>query len=90
VYKDEETVPEVLNRRRTEHLLEDASKNKEMCELETPKISKVLDSISKVMNWMERQSDCDHLHLLQLQNFKTYVMKKRHELLCQRKISNYF
>jgi hypothetical protein len=65
-----EIVTEVLNRRRAEYLSEDDSKNEEMCWLETPKISKVLDTISEVMNWMGRQSDCDHLHLLHLQNMK--------------------
>jgi hypothetical protein len=71
VYKDDEEIAaEVLNHRRAEHLLEDDSENEQTCELETPKISKVLDSASKVMNLMERPSDCDHLHLLHLQNFK--------------------
>jgi hypothetical protein len=37
-----------------------------MCELETPKIIKVSNTISEAMNWMERQNDWDHLHLLQL------------------------
>jgi hypothetical protein len=61
-----------------------------MCDLEIPKISKVLDTISEVMNWMERQSDCDHLHFLHPQNIKTCMMKKRHQLLCQKKISDCF
>jgi hypothetical protein len=74
------TVVEVLNRGRAEYLLEDGSENEEVCELETPKISKVLDSISEVINLMERQSDCDHFHLLHLQNINTYVTKKRHHL----------
>jgi hypothetical protein len=55
-----------------------------------PKIIEVLDTISKEMNWMERQSDCDHLHLLHLQNIKTYVMKKCQKVLHQKKISEYF
>jgi hypothetical protein len=78
---DEDTVAEVLNRRRAEYVSEDDSENEEMCELETPKISKPLDSISEVMNWLEGQSDCDHFHLLYLQNIKAYVTKK---------ISDYF
>jgi hypothetical protein len=49
-------VPEVLNCRREDYLLEDDSENEEMCELATPKISKVLDSISEVMNWIDRVS----------------------------------
>jgi hypothetical protein len=60
------------------------------CELDTPKISKALDGIIEVVNWMERQRDCDHLHLLHLQNIKTYVTKKRHQLLHQKEISDYF
>jgi hypothetical protein len=32
----------------------DDEKNEEICELETSKISKVLDRTSEVMNWMER------------------------------------
>jgi hypothetical protein len=47
------------------------SENEEVCEVERPKISRVLNSISEVMNWIERQSDCYHLHLLHLQNIKT-------------------
>jgi hypothetical protein len=87
---DEETVAEVLNCRRAEYLLEDDSKNEEMCELETPKINKVLDDISEVMNWVERQSDCDHPNLLRVQNIKMYLMKKRHQLSCQNKMSDYY
>jgi hypothetical protein len=41
----------------------DDSENEEMRELQTPTISEALHSISEVMNWMERQSDCDHLHI---------------------------
>jgi N-acetylmuramoyl-L-alanine amidase CwlA len=37
--------------------LENDSENKEMCELETPKISKVLDIVSEMMNWMKRESE---------------------------------
>jgi hypothetical protein len=44
----------------------DDSENEEMRELQTPKISEALHSISEVMNWMETQSDCDHLHILHL------------------------
>jgi hypothetical protein len=58
---------------RAEYLLQDDSENEETYDRETPKISKVLDSISKMMNWVERQSGCDHFHLLHLQNIKTYV-----------------
>jgi hypothetical protein len=65
-------------------------RNEEMWETETTKISKVLDSISQVMNWMERQSNCDHLHLLHLQNIMMYMMNKCHQLLCQKKILDYF
>jgi hypothetical protein len=35
----------------------DNDKNEEICELETSKISKVLDRISEVMNWIKRYSD---------------------------------
>jgi hypothetical protein len=91
VYKDdEETVAEVLNCRRAEYLSEDDSKNEQMCQLETLKISIVLHSINEMMNWMERQSDWDHLHFLHFQNIKMYVTKKCHQLLCQKKISDYF
>jgi hypothetical protein len=58
-----------------------------MCEMETHKVSNVLDSIIEVMNGMERQSDCDNLHLLHLQNIKTYVTKKRHR---KKKTVDYF
>jgi hypothetical protein len=91
VYKDyEEIVAEVLNCGRAEYLLQDDSKNEEMCEIKTPKISKALDSISEVMSCMERQSDSDHLHPLHLQNIKTYVAKKHHQLSRQKKILDYF
>jgi hypothetical protein len=49
---------------------------------------KVLDSFSEVMNWMERQSDCVHLHLLHLQYIKTYVAKKWYPLSHQKKTSD--
>jgi hypothetical protein len=56
-------VPEVLNCRRADYLLEDDCENEKMCELETPKISKVLDIISEVMNCIDRVIvDCGHLH----------------------------
>jgi hypothetical protein len=60
--------------------VEDDRKNEEMCETETPKISKLLDSISELMNLMERQRNCDQLRLLHLQTIKTYVAKKRHHV----------
>jgi hypothetical protein len=60
---DDGTVAEVLNSGKAEYLLEADSKNEEMCGLETPKVIRVLDSISDMMNWMERPS-CDYLHLL--------------------------
>jgi hypothetical protein len=86
VFKDDDgTVAEVLNHGRAEYLLEDDSKIEEMCDLETPKISRVLDSISEMMNWMARQSCCDCLHLLHLQNIKMYMTKKHHQLLHQKK-----
>jgi hypothetical protein len=44
----------------------------------------VLDNVSEVMSWIERQSDCDHSHLLRLQN-KTYVTRKRHQQSRQKK-----
>jgi hypothetical protein len=68
-------------------ILEDERKNEEMWKnIETPKISEVLDSISEIKNWMERQSDCDHLHLLHLQNITMYVTEKCQQLLRQNKL----
>jgi hypothetical protein len=60
-----------------------------MWETEITKTGEVLDSISEVMNWMETQSDCD-LHLLHLQNIMMYMMKKHHQVLCKKKILDYF
>jgi hypothetical protein len=77
-------VAEVSNCGRAEYLLEDDSEN------ETNNISRVLDNISEMMNWMERQSCCDCLHLLHLQNIKMYMTKKHHQLLHQKKISDSF
>jgi hypothetical protein len=91
VYKDDEkTAAEVLNSGKEKYLLDFDGKNEEMCELEIPKIRKVLDSISEVMNCNERQNDWDHLHLLHLQNIKIYMTKKCHQLLHQKKILDYF
>jgi uncharacterized Fe-S radical SAM superfamily protein PflX len=53
------------------------------------KEDKVLDCFSEVMNWMERQSDCVHLHLLHLQYITTYVAKKLHQLSRQKKKSDF-
>jgi hypothetical protein len=55
VTKDDEIIAEDLNCRSAEYSSGDDMENQEMCELQTPKISEVLDSISEVMNWMERQ-----------------------------------
>jgi hypothetical protein len=55
----------------TMEILNDDSENEDVCEVERPKTSRVLDSISEVRNWMERQSECYDLHLLHLQNIKT-------------------
>jgi hypothetical protein len=64
VYKnDDEIVAQVLNHGRAEYLSEGDSGNEEMCELETPEVSKALDSTSEVMI---RWKDCDHLRLLHL------------------------
>jgi hypothetical protein len=35
-------------------ILSDDSENEEVCEVEPCKISRVLDSINEVMNWIER------------------------------------
>jgi hypothetical protein len=45
------------NKRGMLEVLEDDSEKEEMCELETPKIIKVSNTISEAMNWMERQND---------------------------------
>jgi hypothetical protein len=90
---DEEIVAAVQSRGGTLASSEEESENEEVedeCEVETPKIGKILDNISEVMNWLEGQSDCDHLHLIHLQNIKTYVTKKRYQLSRQKKISEYF
>jgi hypothetical protein len=47
--------PDALNRGRVDYLSQDDSENEELCDLETPKIGKVLDSINEMMNSMERE-----------------------------------
>jgi hypothetical protein len=71
-------------------MLEDDGDNKELCELESPKISEASANISEVMNSNDKQGDCDHFHLLHLQTCKTYVTKKCHWLLHPKKIYDYF
>jgi hypothetical protein len=45
----------------------------EICEPGMYECNEVLDSTSEAINWKERWSDSDHLHLLHLQNRKIYV-----------------
>jgi hypothetical protein len=60
------------------------------CELATAKISKVLYSISEVINWMERRVIVIISIFYVCKTLTRYVTKKRHQLLRQKKISDYF
>jgi hypothetical protein len=82
VYRDdEEILAEDLNGGRAESLPEDESEKEEICELKILKISKVLNTISEVMNQVERESDFGHLHLLHLK--KTLRrMRRKNDISC--------
>ena len=54
------------------------------------KVNDVIDKISEVMGWMERQGDCEHIHLMHMVAIKQYSLKKRFSQLRQVKVSDFF
>jgi hypothetical protein len=41
------------------------------------KVNEVIEKISEVMRWMERQPECEQIHLMHLAVIKQYALKKR-------------
>jgi hypothetical protein len=55
-----------------------------------PKVNKVIENINEIITWMERQTDSEHLHMLNLVTIKQYALKKRSQQLQQTKVSDFF